>query len=202
MWKTVEHVLNDDQCRDYLHERLTDSDFLLFDLDTELYCTREEAVEAIINYVESLQDQFQAVTAEAIESCPDQIYQDLLYAALLDDPQAADRIDQALEDLCPLNGDLLTYQEIQDLLPTFGVSFVAPISDNYEYYLPVALTYHKGPMNSTQKAFNELVPEQVQEQIQQAFDHKQCFIVDSRQPFSEWSQQFLHPEAEKSKTQG
>lgn len=191
MWQTVEHLLNHTQAVERVKERLDDYPLLL-DYADEI-CNQSDKdiiAEGIMNQMYGVLGQFKFVTAEALDSLPHQVYQDMMTAEFTDEISIQDSVSNAFMAIEPANGDVLTFNETLQTLPYFGLEKPAPILDNYDIDIPTIVTNHEGEMNPTQESYNKLSDEQRQFLAAASEGTGHSLIVDSQQEFAKPSEQF------------
>lgn len=191
MWQTVEHLLNHTQAVERVKERLDDYPLLL-DYADEI-CNQSDKdiiAEGIMNQMYGVLGQFKFVTAEALDSLPHQVYQDMMTSEFTDEISIQDSVSNAFMAIEPANGDVLTFNETLQTLPYFGLEKPAPILDNYDIDIPTIVTNHKGEMNPTQESYNKLSDEQRQFLAAASEGTGHSLIVDSQQEFAKPSEQF------------
>ena len=191
MWQTVEHLLNHTQAVERVKERLDDYPLLL-DYADEI-CNQSDKdiiAEGIMNQMYGILGQFKFVTAEALDSLPHQVYQDMMTSEFTDEISIQDSVSNAFMAIEPANGDVLTFNETLQTLPYFGLEKPAPILDNYDIDIPTIVTNHEGKMNPTQESYNKLSDEQRQFLAAASEGTGHSLIVDSQQEFAKPSEQF------------
>lgn len=191
MWQTVEHLLNHTQAVERVKERLDDYPLLL-DYADEI-CNQSDKdiiAEGIMNQMYGVLGQFKFVTAEALDSLPHQVYQDMMTSEFTDEISIQDSVSNAFMAIEPANGDVLTFNETLQTLPYFGLEKPAPILDNYDIDIPTIVTNHEGEMNPTQESYNKLSDEQRQFLAAASEGTGHSLIVDSQQEFAKPSEQF------------
>ena len=191
MWQTVEHLLNHTQAVERVKERLDDYPLLL-DYADEI-CNQSDKdiiAEGIMNQMYGVLGQFKFVTAEALDSLPHQVYQDMMTSEFTDEISIQDSVSNAFMAIEPANGDVLTFNETLQTLPYFGLEKPAPILDNYDIDIPTIVTNHDGEMNPTQESYNKLSDEQRQFLAAASEGTGHSLIVDSQQEFAKPSEQF------------
>ena len=191
MWQTVEHLLNHTQAVERVKERLEDYPLLL-DYADEI-CNQSDKdiiAEGIMNQMYGVLGQFKFVTAEALDSLPHQVYQDMMTSEFTDEISIQDSVSNAFMAIEPANGDVLTFNETLQTLPYFGLEKPAPILDNYDIDIPTIVTNHEGEMNPTQESYNKLSDEQRQFLAAASEGTGHSLIVDSQQEFAKPSEQF------------
>lgn len=191
MWQTVEHLLNHTQAVERVKERLDDYPLLL-DYADEI-CNQSDKdiiAEGIMNQMYGVLGQFKFVTAEALDSLPHQVYQDMMTSEFMDEISIQDSVSNAFMAIEPANGDVLTFNETLQTLPYFGLEKPAPILDNYDIDIPTIVTNHEGEMNPTQESYNKLSDEQRQFLAAASEGTGHSLIVDSQQEFAKPSEQF------------
>lgn len=191
MWQTVEHLLNHTQAVERIKERLDDYPLLL-DYADEI-CNQSDKdiiAEGIMNQMYGVLGQFKFVTAEALDSLPHQVYQDMMTSEFTDEISIQDSVSNAFMAIEPANGDVLTFNETLQTLPYFGLEKPSPILDNYDIDIPTIVTNHEGEMNPTQESYNKLSDEQRQFLAAASEGTGHSLIVDSQQEFAKPSEQF------------
>lgn len=191
MWQTVEHLLNHAQAVERVKERL-DGYPLLLDYADEVceQSDKDVIAEGIMNQMYGVLGQFKFVTAEALDSLPHQVYQDMMTSEFTDDLSVQDSVANAFTAIDPANGDVLTFNETLQILPYLGLEKPAPILDNYDIDMPTIITNHEGVMNPTQESYNKLSDEQRQFLAAASEGVGRSLIVDSQQEFAKPSEQF------------
>lgn len=190
-WETIEHLLNHEQAVERVQERLNDFPLLIdYAEETCDETDTERLAEGIMNQIYGVEGQFTMVTAEALDAFPHQAYQDFIESEFSDHIYVQDDVANAMLAIEPLNGDVLTYNEVLQTLPYFGVDKPAPILDDYDQQLPTIMAKHEGDMNETQEQYNALSSEQRQFLASASEGTGRTLIVDSTQEFAHGSAQF------------
>lgn len=191
MWQTVEHLLNHAQAVERVKERLDEYPLLLDYADEVCEQSDKDVIaEGIMNQMYGVLGQFKFVTAEALDSLPHQVYQDMMTSEFTDDLSVQDSVANAFTAIDPANGDVLTFNETLQILPYLGLEKPAPILDNYDIDMPTIITNHEGVMNPTQESYNKLSDEQRQFLAAASEGVGRSLIVDSQQEFAKPSEQF------------
>ena len=191
MWQTVEHLLNHAQAVERVKERLDEYPLLLDYADEVCEQSDKDVIaEGIMNQMYGVLGQFKFVTAEALDSLPHQVYQDMMTSEFTDDLSVQDSVANAFTVIDPANGDVLTFNETLQILPYLGLEKPAPILDNYDIDMPTIITNHEGVMNPTQESYNKLSDEQRQFLAAASEGVGRSLIVDSQQEFAKPSEQF------------
>lgn len=191
MWQTVEHLLNHAQAVERVKERLDEYPLLLDYADEVCEQSDKDVIaEGIMNQMYGVLGQFKFVTAEALDSLPHQVYQDMMTSEFTDDLSVQDSVANAFTAIDPANGDVLTFNETLQILPYLGLEKPAPILDNYDIDMPTIITNHEGVMNPTQESYNKLSDEQRQFLAAVSEGVGRSLIVDSQQEFAKPSEQF------------
>lgn len=190
-WQTVEHLLTHDEAIDMIRDRF-DENSLLLDYAEEVcdVTDEEELAEGILNQMYGTEGQFSYVTAEAIDAFPDQAYQDMIESEFGDRMSIQDDVANAFWAIEPENASILTFNEVLQTLPYFGIDKPAPITDQYSYSLPTVVTNHSHEMNPFQEDYNKLSPEQRQFLANTAESTNRTMIVDSVMEFAHGRDQY------------
>lgn len=180
-WKTLEHLVSEEEAIDRIRERLDDS-YILLEYAEDMYEIDDSDILATQIYETLKGDTFEGFTAEAIDALPDQVFQDCIDTYY--DPHASKYdISEAITQLDGLNHSIFSYQESLKLLPFIDVAHPAPILDDYDIRCPLIETVHQGPMNETQRAYNQLSKEQKMFLVNTANAIQKTMVVDSTQTF-------------------
>lgn len=191
IWQTVEHLLSHNEAVDMIRDRFNENSLLLDYAEEMVDITDEEVLaEGVLNQIYGVDDQFQYVTAEAIDALPDQAYQDMIDSEFGDNISIQDNVANAFTAIEPQNESIFTYNEVLQTLPYFGIGNPAPITDQYSSTLPTVVTNHNHEMNQFQKDYNRLSPAQRQFLANIAESTERTMIVDSVMQFSHHRDQY------------
>lgn len=190
-WQTIEHLLSHDEAVEMIKDRFSENSLLLDYAEEMVDVTDEETLaQGILNQMHGTLGQFQYVTAEAIDAFPDQAYQDMIESEFGDSVVIQDDVATAFSAIEPQNESILTFNEVLQTLPYFGIEKPAPITDQYLRTLPTIVTNHSHEMNQFQEDYNKLSSEQRQFLANTAESTERTMIVDSVMEFSHHREQY------------